>query len=94
MGPDAAALAALEREELDELNARASKIATGLASVRATRQSQGQQLPTDIDASHDKMKSLLNQADAAVGSGDVFSAQKFITLAEAEAKKLDKFLGH
>jgi eukaryotic-like serine/threonine-protein kinase len=93
VGPDAAALAALEREELDELNARATKIATGLDSVRATRQSQGQQLPTDIDASHDKLKSLLNQADAAVGSGDVFNAQKFITLAESEAKKLEKFIG-
>ena len=94
VGPDAAALAALEREELDELNARASKIATGLASVRATRQSQGQQLPTDIDASHDKLKALIHQADSAVASGDVFSAQKFITLAESEAKTLEKFLGH
>ena len=94
VGPDAAALAALEREELDELNARATKIATSLASVRATRQSQGQQLPTDIDTSHDKLKALINQADSAVAAGDVFSAQKFITLAEAEAKKLEKFIGH
>ncbi len=50
VGPDAAALAALEREELDDLTKRATKAATGLESVRATREAQGQHLPTDIDA--------------------------------------------
>jgi eukaryotic-like serine/threonine-protein kinase len=92
-GPDAAALAALEREELDDLNKRATKVATGIESVRATREAQGQHLPTDIDASRDKMKILLNQADSAIASGNVFAGQKFIDLAESEIKKQEKFVG-
>ena len=94
VGPDAAALAALEREELDDLNKRATKAATGLESVRATREAQGQKLPTDIDTSRDKMKILLGQADSAISSGNVFAAQKFIDLAEVEIRKQEKFIGH
>jgi serine/threonine-protein kinase len=92
--PDPAALAALEREELDELNTRASKVAASLQAVRAQRESQGQHLPSDIDTSRDNMESLLEKADSAVNSGDIFNAQKFIDLAESELKKLEKFVGH
>jgi hypothetical protein len=93
VGPDAAALAALEREELDDLTKRATKAATGLESVRATREAQGQHLPTDIDASRDKMKILMQQANTAIASGNVFAGQKFIDLAEVEIKKQEKFIG-
>ena len=92
--PDPAALAALEREELDDLNSRASKVAANLQAVRTQRESQGQPLPSDIDESRDKMESLLEKADSAVNSGDIFNAQKFIDLAESEVKKLEKFVGH
>jgi eukaryotic-like serine/threonine-protein kinase len=91
--PDPAALAALEHEELDGLNARATKVAAGLESIRSKRQAQGQQLPTDIDASRDQMESLIEKANAAVSSGDIFNAQKYIDLAETEIKKLEKFVG-
>jgi serine/threonine protein kinase len=91
---DPAALAALEREEIDDLNKRVTKVSTSLDSIRAQRESQGQHLPTDIDASRDKMKSLIAQADTAVASGDIFNGQKYIDLAESEVKKLERFVGH
>jgi eukaryotic-like serine/threonine-protein kinase len=91
---DPAALAALEREEIDDLNKRVTKVTTSLDSIRTQRESQGQHLPTDIDASRDKMRSLIAQADSAVSSGDIFNGQKYIDLAESEVKKLERFVGH
>jgi len=91
---DPVALAALEREEIDDLNKRATKVSASLDSIRTQRESQGQHMPTDIDASRDKMKSLIAQADTAVAAGDIFNGQKFIDLAESELKKLERFAGH
>jgi serine/threonine-protein kinase len=91
---DPVALAALEREEIDDLNARVTKVNTSLDSIRTQRESQGQHMPTDIDASREKMKSLIAQADTAVASGDIFNGQKYIDLAESEVKKLERFAGH
>jgi hypothetical protein len=91
---DPVALAALEREEIDDLNKRATKVGATLDAIRTQRESQGQHMPTDIDASRDKMKSLIAQADTAVAAGDIFNGQKFIDLAESELKKLERFAGH
>jgi hypothetical protein len=91
---DPVALAALEREEIDDLNRRITKVSASLDAIRTQRESQGQHMPTDIDASRDKMKSLIAQADTAVSSGDIFNGQKYIDLAESELKKLERFAGH
>ncbi len=39
------------------------------------------------------MKILMQQANTAIASGNVFAGQKFIDLAEVEIKKQEKFIG-
>ncbi len=91
--PDPRALVAVEREEVEELAARAAGIDASLDVVRKQQQAQGAQLPPEITFSRQRLGADLTKAEAALRAADVLSAQKLIDQAQSEITKLDKFLG-
>jgi eukaryotic-like serine/threonine-protein kinase len=88
-----AQLAALEHEELDELNTNAKKINVRVAALQQLQQAQGKQSPPDIAATQQRMQRDIALADSALRRADVQNAQKYMDQANAEMAKLKKYLG-
>jgi serine/threonine-protein kinase len=91
--PDPKALVAVEREEVEQLAARAAGIDASLDVIRKQQQAQGNQLPADVTFARQRLGADLTRAEAALRAADVLSAQKIIDQAQSEIAKLDKFLG-
>jgi serine/threonine-protein kinase len=87
----AAQLAAVEREELDELSHRTNSLN---ARIAAAQKQQGQPLSSDIPASQRRVSDSLAQAEDALQIADIQNAQKYMDQANAELAKLEKFFPH
>jgi hypothetical protein len=88
-----AQLAALEREELDELSSDAKAVSVRVAALQKLQEAQGQQPRSDIDASQQRMQHDLALAESALRKADVQNAQNYMDQANLEIAKLKKFLG-
>jgi eukaryotic-like serine/threonine-protein kinase len=82
-----AQLAAVEREEFDELETRANKANARIAALP-------QQPGVDVAASQQQARNELALAQRALQHGDVQNAQKYMEQADAEISKIEKILGH
>jgi serine/threonine-protein kinase len=89
----AAQLAALEREELDELSSDAKAVSVRVAALRKLQEAQGLQPRSDIDASQQRMQHDIALAESALRKADVQNAQNYMDQANSEIAKLKKFLG-
>jgi serine/threonine-protein kinase len=81
------------RDRLGTLGPRANAIRSSLDNLERRQQAAGYGLRGDIAASRQRMEYLLDEAQAALNSGNADRAQKNLDLADQEADKLDKFLG-
>ncbi|MDR3717177.1 MAG: protein kinase [Bryobacteraceae bacterium] len=90
---DAAALNEA-REQLPQLEIRASAVRSGLESLQRSQSKQGLNLRTDIVATAQRMDFQLNAAGDALKRGDAASAKKSLDAAEHAVSKLESFLGH
>jgi serine/threonine protein kinase len=81
-------------DRLGMLAPRANAIRASLQNLEDQQKSMGFGLRTDISASWKRMEYLLDEAQAALNANNADRAQKQLDLAEREADKLDKFLGH
>ena len=88
-----AQLAALEREELDELSSDAKAVNVRVAALQKLQEAQGQQPRSDIAASQERMQRDITLAESALRKADVQNAQNYMDQANAELAKLKKFLG-
>ena len=88
-----AQLAAVEHEELDELNTNAKAVNVRVAALQQLQQAQGKQPPPDIAATQQRMQREIALADSALRRADVQNAQKYMDQANAEMAKLKKYLG-
>jgi hypothetical protein len=86
-------MAALEHEELDELNTNAKAINVRVGALQKLQEAQGQQPSKDIAASQQRMQRDIALADSALRRADVQNAQKYMDQANAEMAKLKKYLG-
>ena len=82
-----AQLAALEREEFDDLSARDNSVNARIAALP-------QQPGVDVTASQQNARNELALAQRALKNGDVQNAQKYMEQADTELSKLEKSLGH
>jgi hypothetical protein len=81
------------RDRFGTLGPRANAIHSSLDNLERRQQAAGYGMRGDISASWKRMEYLLDEAQAALNSGNADRAQKNLDLAEQEADKLDKFLG-
>jgi serine/threonine-protein kinase len=88
-----AQLAALEREELDELSSDAKAVNLRVAALQKLQEAQGQQPRSEIAASQERMQRAITLAESALRKADVQNAQNYMDQANAEIAKLKKFLG-
>ena len=79
--------------EADQLSARASAISQSLDNLRQQQQSLGYGLRGDMAAAEDLMKTNLSRAQAALDQQDGAKAKEYLSRAEAQAEKLEHFLG-
>jgi serine/threonine protein kinase len=86
-----AQLAAVEREEFDELSNRADSVNARITSMQ---QQSGTQPSGELAASQQRVNGFLAQAEVALQSADVQNAQKYMDQANAELAKLQKLLPH
>jgi hypothetical protein len=90
---DAVQLEALE-EQTDQLSSRVSSINDSLDNLRNQQSAKGYNLRGDIASAQDLMKMHLAKAQAALQNHDAAGARKYLDLADADAARIDKFLGH
>jgi serine/threonine-protein kinase len=90
---DAAQLEALE-EQADQLSSRVTSINDSLDNLRSQQSAQGYGLRRDIASDQELMKTHLAKAQAALENHDAAGAKKYLDLAEGDAARIDKFLGH
>jgi serine/threonine protein kinase len=88
-----AQLAALEREELDELSSDAKGVSVRVAALQKLQEAQGQQPRSDVAASQQRMLHDIALAESALRKADVQNAQNYMDQANSEIAKLKKFLG-
>jgi hypothetical protein len=82
------------REQLPQLEIRASAVRSGLESLQRSQSKQGLNLRTDIVATAQRMDFQLNAAGDALKRGDAANAKKSLDAAEHAVSKLESFLGH
>ncbi|HXJ89517.1 MAG TPA: serine/threonine-protein kinase [Candidatus Binatia bacterium] len=90
---DAAQMEGLE-QQADQLSSRVNAINESLDNLRNQQSAQGYSLRSDIASAQELMKTHLAKAQAALQNQDAAGAKKYLDLAEGDAARLDKFLGH
>lgn len=90
---DAVQLEALE-EQADQISSRVNSINDSLDNLRNQQSAKGYGLRTDIASAQELMKTHLAKAQAALQNQDAAGAKKYLDLAEGDAARIDKFLGH
>ena len=93
MSADTAALNEL-REQLPQLEIRASAVRSSLANLQREQSRQGLGLRADIVATAQRMDYQLNSAEDALKRGDAAGARKSLDAAEKAVSKIESFLGH
>jgi len=81
-------------KQADQLNARAAAISQSLDNLRHQQAAQGYGLRGDMAAAEELMKTNLSKAQSALDQGDGAKAKEYLDIAEAQAEKLEGFLGH
>jgi len=79
---------------LMNLDARADAVRSGVQQIRGQQQAQGLDIRGDILASMTRMNHLRDEANRALAQNDLQAAEESMGRAEAEAAKLEAFLGH
>jgi eukaryotic-like serine/threonine-protein kinase len=82
-----------EEKQTDQLNARAVSISQGLDTMRRAQAAQGVGLRGDIASAEELMKTNLTRAQGAIDRGDPDKAKEYLDIAEAQAEKIEHFLG-
>jgi outer membrane biosynthesis protein TonB len=81
-------------KEADQLDARSAAISQSLDNLRRQQAAQGYGLRGDMAAAEELMKTNLSKAQSALDQGDGAKAKEYLGIAEAQAEKLEGFLGH
>jgi hypothetical protein len=92
-GPSAEELAKME-DDADKLNIRAATVSHSLDTLRQQQNAAGYSLRADMASAQERMQAYLAKGNAALAAKDIVNAQKYFDLADREASKLEKFLGH
>ena len=82
------------QQDIDETSSRAAASNQSLNTLKRELNSQGLGLRGDIVAARDLMNANLQKARQSLQNHDPESAKKFLTIAQAQQDKIDKFLGH
>jgi eukaryotic-like serine/threonine-protein kinase len=92
---DTAKLNALRegREHMIMLGSRANSARSSLTRMKEAQARQGLGMRGDITSAQERMETYLDEAQAAIRSGDSEHAKKSLSNAEREIDKLDTFLG-
>ena len=80
-------------DRMINLGARADSALSGVQQIRSQQQAQGLDIRGDILTSMNRMQSLMNEANHALGQNDLQTANDYMDRADAEIAKLEKFLG-
>jgi eukaryotic-like serine/threonine-protein kinase len=80
-------------QQADQLDARAAAVSQSLDNLRRQQAAQGYGLRGDMAAAEELMKTNLSRAHSALDEGDGGKAKEYLAIAEAQAEKLEKFLG-
>jgi eukaryotic-like serine/threonine-protein kinase len=80
--------------EVDQMSSRAGSVTSSLNSLRQQQSAQGLTLRGDMTAAEQRMQTNVNKAQAAVQAGDPAQAEHYLSLAEPDVEKLERFLGH
>jgi eukaryotic-like serine/threonine-protein kinase len=80
-------------QQADQLDARAAAVSQSLDNLRRQQAAQGYGLRGDMAAAEELMKTNLSRAHSALDEGDGAKAKEYLAIAEAQAEKLEKFLG-
>ena len=78
----------------EKLAVRATSANEGVEALRKQMEAGGNNLRSDISASQSRMKMYMDKFDAALNAKDPVAAQKYMSQAEREVEKLERFLGH
>ena len=84
---------ALEQQAV-QLTSRANVVNDSLNHLRQQQSAQGFGLRADISSAQERLGIHMAKAQAALQSGDMQGAKKYLDLAETEVGTLEKFLGH
>jgi hypothetical protein len=80
-------------QQSDQLNSRAAAISESLDTLRRQQAAQGYGLRGDIVAAEELMKTNLARGQVALDEKDGAKAKQYFDLAEAQAEKIERFLG-
>jgi ribosomal protein S20 len=75
------------------LGSRANSARSSLTRMKEAQARQGLGMRGDITSAQERMETYLDEAQAAIRSGDSEHAKKSLSNAEREIDKLDTFLG-
>jgi serine/threonine-protein kinase len=92
-GPSRAALQAA-REQFMKLSSRAESIQTGLQGLQRSQGASGLTLRADMRQASTMMNTYLQGANDAFNANDLAAAKSYLTKAETQIDKLEKFLGN
>jgi eukaryotic-like serine/threonine-protein kinase len=81
------------QHQADQLDARAAAISQSLDNLRRQQEKMGYGLRGDMASAEELMKTNLSRAQSALDSQDGAKAKEYLDMAEAQAEKLESFLG-
>jgi hypothetical protein len=81
-------------QDVDQISSRAVAASDSLDGMRRELSTQGLNLRGDIASSEELMKSNLDKARRALQNQDAKNARRYLTMAQAQMEKIEKFLGH
>jgi serine/threonine-protein kinase len=81
-------------QDVDQISSRAVAASDSLDGMRRELGTQGLNLRGDIASSEELMKSNLDKARRALQNQDAKNARRYLTMAQAQMEKIEKFLGH
>jgi eukaryotic-like serine/threonine-protein kinase len=92
-GSGAESIEAVE-QDVDETSSRVAATTRSLDTMRRQFQSQGLGLRGDIVSAQELMNANLERAHQALQNRDAKNARRYLTIAQAQEDKIEKFLGH
>ncbi len=81
-------------QEVDEVSSRATSYNQSLDTMSRSMSSQGLNLRGDIVSAQELMKTNLDRAQQALNAHDTKNAKRYLSVAQAQMEKIEKFLGH
>jgi len=81
------------QHQADQLDARAAAISQSLDNLRRQQEKMGYGLRGDMASAEELMKTNLSRAQSALDRQDGAKAKEYLDMAEAQAEKLESFLG-